>query len=73
VTAALAYVTGIEAARRLGSRLSSFVALSEVLAALVFSWLLLDQVPHAVQFLGGALVLTGVVVVKLGESDRMSA
>ena len=73
VTAALAYVTGIEAARRLGSRLSSFVALFEVLAALVFAWILLDQVPHAVQFLGGVLVLTGVVVVKLGESDRMSA
>jgi len=71
VTAALAYVTGIEAARRLGSRLSSFFALFEVLAALVFSWLLLDQVPRSVQFLGGALVLAGVVVVKLGESTRM--
>ena len=73
VTAALSYVTGIEAARRLGSRLSSFFALFEVLAALVFSWLLLDQVPRSVQFLGGALVLAGVVVVKLGESTRMDA
>lgn len=73
VTAALSYVTGIEAARRLGSRLSSFFALFEVLAALVFSWLLLDQVPRSVQFLGGALVLAGVVVVKLGESTRMDS
>ncbi|MGN6301295.1 MAG: EamA family transporter, partial [Angustibacter sp.] len=32
VTAAVAYVTGIEATRRLGSRLASFVALLEVLA-----------------------------------------
>lgn len=67
LTAALAYVTGIEAGRRLGSRLASFVALFEVLAAVVFAWLLLDEMPRAVQLLGGALVLAGVVVVKLGE------
>jgi drug/metabolite transporter (DMT)-like permease len=67
VTAALAYVTGIAAGRRLGSRLASFVALLEVLFALVFAWLLLDEVPRAVQALGGLLILAGVVVVKLGE------
>ncbi len=67
VTAALAYVAGIAAARRLGSRLASFVALTEVLAALVFAWVLLGEVPRAIQLLGGALVLAGVVVVKLGE------
>jgi drug/metabolite transporter (DMT)-like permease len=67
VTAALAYVAGIAAARRLGSRLASFVALTEVLAALIFAWLLLGEVPRAIQLLGGALVLAGVVVVKLGE------
>ncbi|WP_310962684.1 EamA family transporter [Nocardioides terrisoli] len=67
VTAALAYTTGIAAGRRLGSRLASFVALSEVLAALVFAWLLLDQVPRTVQLAGGALVVAGVVLVKLAE------
>ncbi|MBA3905373.1 MAG: EamA family transporter [Pseudonocardiales bacterium] len=67
VTAALAYVAGIAAARRLGSRLASFVALTEVLAALVFAWVLLGEVPRAIQLVGGALVLAGVVVVKLGE------
>lgn len=67
VTAAFAYVTGIEAGRRLGSRLASFVALGEVLAALVFAWVLLDELPRPVQLLGGLLVLAGVVVVKLGE------
>ena len=67
VTAAFAYVTGIAAGRRLGSRLASFVALVEVMAAIVFAWLLLDQVPAALQLLGAALVLCGVVVVKLGE------
>jgi drug/metabolite transporter (DMT)-like permease len=67
VTAAFAYVTGIEAGRRLGSRLASFVALCEVLAAVVFAWLLLGELPRAVQLAGGLLVLVGVVVVKLGE------
>lgn len=68
VTAAIAYVSGIAASRRLGARLASFVALLEVLFGLVFAWLLLDEVPGAIQFLGGALVLVGVVVVKAGES-----
>ncbi|PUA80335.1 EamA family transporter [Nocardioides currus] len=67
VTAAFAYVTGIEAGRRLGPRLTSFVALLEVLMALVFAWLLLGELPRAIQLLGGLLVLAGVVVVKLGE------
>ncbi|MGM1058325.1 EamA family transporter [Saccharothrix sp. Mg75] len=67
VTAALGYVTGIAATRRLGSRLASFVALTEVLMTLVFAWLLLGEAPRPVQLLGGALTLLGVVVVRLGE------
>jgi len=67
VTAAVAYTTGIAAARRLGSRLASFVALLEVLMAVVFAWLLLGELPRPVQLVGGLLVLAGVVVVKLGE------
>ncbi len=67
VTAAVAYVTGIAASRRLGSRLSSFVALIEVLAGVVAAWLLLHELPHPVQLAGGLLVLAGVVAVKLGE------
>ncbi|MDO9456032.1 DMT family transporter [Nocardioides sp.] len=69
VTAAVAYVTGIGAARRLGSRLASFVALSEVVAGVLWAWLLLDQLPAPVQLLGGVLILLGVVGVKLGERD----
>jgi drug/metabolite transporter (DMT)-like permease len=68
VTAAIAYVSGIAASRRLGPRLASFVALLEVLAGLVFAWLLLGQLPTWVQFAGGLLVLAGVVVVKVGEN-----
>ena len=67
VTAAFAYVTGIAAGRRLGSRLASFVALLEVVTAVVFAWVLLDELPRPVQLVGGLVVLAGVVVVKLGE------
>ena len=67
VSAALAYASGIAATRSLGARLASFVALSEVLAALVFAWLLLGEVPRAVQLAGGVLILGGVVAVKRGE------
>jgi drug/metabolite transporter (DMT)-like permease len=67
VTAAVSYVTGIAAGRRLGSRLASFVALLEVVAGVVWAWLLLDQFPGLVQLVGGLLILAGVVTVKLGE------
>ena len=67
VTAAIAYVAGIGASRRLGPRLASFVALLEVVLAVTFAWLLLDQVPGTLQMIGGAIVVAGVIVVKLGE------
>lgn len=64
---ALAYVLGIASTRMLGSRLASFVALAEVVAAMLFGWMLLGQLPDLLQALGGVLVLIGVIVVKLGE------
>src|SRR3954468_1898541 len=67
VTAGFAYCTGIAASRRLGSRLSSFVALLEVVAGVTFAWLLLDQLPGPLQLAGGMLIVAGVIVVKLGE------
>jgi drug/metabolite transporter (DMT)-like permease len=67
VTAALAYVAGIFAARSLGARMASFAALAEVLFGVLFAWLLLGQLPRPVQLLGGVFVLAGVVLVKLGE------
>lgn len=73
VTAGLAYVLGIAATRRLGSRLASFVGLSEAVAGVVFAWLLLGETPRSVQLIGGALILTGVVVVRLGEPQIAEA
>lgn len=73
VTAALSYLTGIAATRRLGSRLASFVSMSEVLAALLWAWLLLGELPRGIQLVGGVLVLLGVIVVKLGEPAGRTA
>ncbi len=67
VTAAMAYSLGIAAIRRLGSRLASFVGLTEVLAALGWAWLLLAELPSTVQLLGAVLIVFGVAAVKLGE------
>jgi len=73
VSAALAYVTGIAATRRLGARLGSFVSLVEVIAAASIAWVLLGQTPAPIQAAGAALVLVGVVVVKLGEPAQGEA
>jgi drug/metabolite transporter (DMT)-like permease len=73
LTAAIAYASGIAASRRLGSRLASFVALTEVLFALVFAWLLLGELPRLVQLLGGLVLLGGVALVKLGEGGDADA
>jgi drug/metabolite transporter (DMT)-like permease len=67
VTAAMAYSLGIAAIRRLGSRVASFVGLTEVLAALGWAWLLLAELPSTMQLLGGLLIVISVVAVKLGE------
>ena len=67
VAAVFAYVAGIRAARLLGARLASFVGLTEVLFAVLFAALLLDQVPTVEQLLGGVLVLGGVALVRTDE------
>ncbi len=67
VAAVVAYVAGIGAARRLGAKLASFIGMAEVLFAILFAWLLLGQLPSAVQFLGGAFILAGVTLVRTDE------
>jgi drug/metabolite transporter (DMT)-like permease len=65
----LGYAFGVMAVPRVGSRIASFVGLSEVLFALGFAWLLLGEAPAPVQFAGGALILVGVVLVRLDASS----
>ena len=67
IAAALAYVAGISAARILGSKLSSFVGLTEVLFAVMFAWLFLGQLPTLMQLGGGVLIIAGVALVRIDE------
>jgi drug/metabolite transporter (DMT)-like permease len=67
VAAAIAYVSGIGAARLLGAKLSSFVGLTEVIFAVLFAWLLLGQLPTAMQLAGGVLIVAGIALVRVDE------
>lgn len=68
-SSAFAYFMGITGARLLGSRLASFVGLSEVIFAIGLSAVLVGQLMSLTQLLGGLLVVAGVVLVKLGEAQ----
>jgi drug/metabolite transporter (DMT)-like permease len=63
----LAYVSGIMAARALGSKLASFISLTEVLFAVLWAWMLLGQLPAGIQLLGGLLIVGGVLLVRADE------
>jgi len=67
VAAAVAYVAGISAARRLGPKLATFVGLTEVIFAVLFAWLLLDELPTGLQLVGGALIVVGIALVHVDE------
>lgn len=64
VSGAVAYGTGVVAARILGAKMSAFLGLTEVLFAVIFAWILLDQLPVPIQLLGGLLILAGITVVR---------
>ena len=70
VSAVIAYVAGIAAARRLGARLASFAGMAEVFFAVLYAWLLLGQTPSALEFAGGAFMLGGVILVRIDETKR---
>lgn len=67
LTTVFSYVAGIVATRGLGSKVASFVALFEVLFAVIWAWLLLGELPVFIQIMGGALIVGGVVLVRLDE------
>ena len=69
VATTLGYAFGVMAVPRIGSRVASFVGLSEVLFALGFAWVFLAEVPAPIQFVGGALLLAGVVLVRADASS----
>lgn len=67
VSTTIAYVAGIAGTRRLGSRLASFVGLTEVMFAVVVAWLFLGELPRSIQLAGGLLIVGGVACVRYDE------
>jgi drug/metabolite transporter (DMT)-like permease len=51
----------------LGAKVASFVGLTEVMFAVLFAWLMLGQLPRAVQLVGGLFIVAGVAMVRLDE------
>lgn len=72
IAAALAYVTGIAAARSLGSKVASFIGLLEVVFAVLFAWLFLGQLPTSLQMVGGVFIVGGAALVRLDEREGMA-
>jgi drug/metabolite transporter (DMT)-like permease len=67
VAAAIAYLAGIGAARRLGPTLASFVGLTEVIFAVLVAWALLGELPTTAQLGGGVLIVVGIALVRIDE------
>jgi drug/metabolite transporter (DMT)-like permease len=64
VSTVLAYLTGVLAIRRIGAARGSLVALLEVVVSAIAGWLLLGEVPAAVQLAGGVLIPLGVALTR---------
>jgi len=64
----VAYVTGIRAILRLGTRLASFVALTEVLFAVLVAWVLLAELPGPWQLVGGICIVVGILIVQRDDT-----
>ncbi|NMH95139.1 DMT family transporter [Pseudonocardia bannensis] len=73
VSTVFAYLTGVAAIARIGASRGSLVALLEVVASAVASWLLLAEVPSAMQVAGGVLILAGVVLTRSARPAAVAA
>jgi len=69
ISTAIAYVASIAATEMLGSRLSSFMGLLEVVAAAFYAWILLGQALRWPQLVGGALILGGIALVRAEKTE----
>lgn len=67
ISTVVSYVLGVAASRRLGATMASFTGYSEPLFGILWTIVLLAIVPSTLQWVGAALVIVGVVTVKLGE------
>jgi drug/metabolite transporter (DMT)-like permease len=70
VSTVAAYLSGIGSVLRLGVRSASFVALTEVLFAVLVAWLVLAELPGPAQLLGGVCIVVGIVVIRRTDRTR---
>lgn len=69
VSTAVAYTLGISGVARLRPSFGSLVGLTEVLFAVLAAWVLIGERINAVQAAGGAVVLLGLALARLGHRD----
>ena len=67
VSTVIAYLTGIAAITLLGPTIGSLVALTEVLCAVLAAWILVGESVTALQAVGGAAIIAGLVLARLGQ------
>jgi len=67
MSTAVAYVLGIRAVALLRPSFASLVGLAEVLFAVLWAWLLVGEAMTATQAIGGAVVLAGLALARLGD------
>lgn len=68
---AIAYVTSIAASEILGSRVSSFLGMLEVVAATAYAWLVIGENLTIAKFVGGLLILAGIALVRAEKSPAV--
>ncbi|SCX25372.1 EamA family transporter [Mycolicibacterium fluoranthenivorans] len=67
IPTAIAYTLGIFGVARLRPRFASLVGLAEVLFAVLIAWAFLGEAITATQALGGAVVLLGLTLARVGD------
>ena len=70
IPTAIAYTLGIVGVARLRPRFASLVGLSEVMFAVLAAWVLLGEAVTLTQALGGAVVLLGLALARLGDRSE---
>jgi drug/metabolite transporter (DMT)-like permease len=74
IATAIAYTLGIIGISRLRPRFASLVGLSEVMFAVLAAWVMLGEAITVTQAVGGAVVLLGLALARLGDrAERMAA
>jgi drug/metabolite transporter (DMT)-like permease len=73
IPTAIAYTLGIMGIARLRPRFASLVGLSEVMFAVLAAWALLGEAMSPTQAVGGAVVLTGLVLARQGDRSEKVA